>query len=272
MENINLKQTTLLDKSKIYCISSKEAQMLYEHIHGYFDKFISINKGDTIIDIGANIGIFGTELSKKFNNNISIIAFEPIKNIFDVLEKNAITTNNKNFKVYQLGISNENTIEQFTYYPNMPALSSSNNEIWESKKELMLALKGNLNNAPKNWWWVKFIPYFLYPFILNRLIKNPKKINCTLKKLSDMINTLAIKKIDLLKIDCEGNELKVLEGLNDQNWEIINQLIIEVHNIDDRLNYIKNMLKKYGYEIKVIQEPSLKNTKLYNLFAKKIIN
>ncbi len=87
-----------------------------------------------------------------------------------------------------------------------------------------------------------------------------------------MINTLSIKKIDLLKIDCEGNELKVLEGLNDQNWEIINQLIIEVHNIDDRLNYIKNMLKKYGYEIKVIQEPSLKNTKLYNLFAKKIIN
>tara|TARA_Y100000590_G_scaffold434431_1_gene552608 strand:+ start:3254 stop:4054 length:801 start_codon:yes stop_codon:yes gene_type:complete len=264
-----MKKTTLIDKSKIFCISSKEAQMLYEHIHGYFDEFISIKKGDTIVDIGANIGILGIELSKKFNNDISIIAFEPIKEIFDVLEKNALNTKNNKFQIFQLGISNKNSQEEFTYYPNMPALSSSNNEIWESKQELMIALKGNLNNAPKNWWWVKFIPNFLYPFILNRLIKNPKKVICTLKKLSDIIDLHSIKKINLLKIDCEGNELKVLEGINHQNWEIINQLIIEVHNIDNRLNYIKDMLTGYGYKIQVLQEPSLKNTKLYNLFAKK---
>ena len=264
-----MKKTTLIDKSEIYCISSNEAQMLYEHIHGYFDDFITINKGDTIIDIGANIGIFGIELSKKFDNEIEIFAFEPIKYIFDILKANVLKTKNTNFKIYELGISNENTIEEFTYYPNCPALSNSNNEIWSSKNELMKALRGNLENAPKNWWWAKFIPYFLYPYILNSLIKNPVKINCKLKRLSDLIQSYSIKKIDLLKIDCEGNELKVLEGLDNNHWPIIKQLIIEVHNIDDRLNYIKKMLSEYGFNIKILQEPSLKKTNLYNLFARK---
>ena len=242
--------------------------MLYEHIHGYFDEFISIKKGDTIIDIGANIGILGIELSKKFKNDIEIISFEPIKEIFKVLKKNSLESNNDKFKCYQFGISDENTTEEFTFYPHSPALSSSNNEIWNSKNELMKALKGNLDNAPKNWWWVKFVPYSFYPFILNQLIKNPVKVSCELKKLSDVIENLNIKKIDLLKIDCEGNELKVLNGISNNNWPIINQLIIEVHNINDRLNYINNMLVDKGYVIKKIQEPSLKNTNLYNLFAK----
>ena len=55
--------------------------MLYEHINGYLDHdFIKLKSGDTVIDIGANIGIFGLELSKRYED-INIFAFEPIKDI-----------------------------------------------------------------------------------------------------------------------------------------------------------------------------------------------
>ena len=40
--------------------------MLHEHITGYFDDFISLEQSDTILDIGANIGILGLELTKKY--------------------------------------------------------------------------------------------------------------------------------------------------------------------------------------------------------------
>ena len=71
----------------------------------------------------------------------------------------------------------------------------------------------------------------------------------------------------MLKIDCEGNELKVINGIDEKHWTIIKQLVIEVHNIDNRLNYIKDLLKNRGYNLKIEQEPSLKDINLFNVFA-----
>ena len=73
--------------------------MLYEHINGYLNTEVVINENDVIIDIGANIGIFGIKLSKLFDNKITILSFEPIKDIYSVLKKNSLITQNKNFKV-----------------------------------------------------------------------------------------------------------------------------------------------------------------------------
>tara|TARA_Y100001970_G_scaffold23435_1_gene27550 strand:+ start:30386 stop:31177 length:792 start_codon:yes stop_codon:yes gene_type:complete len=263
-----LKKTKLLNGQKIFCIKPTEAQILHEHINGYIDNFIEINDNDTIIDVGANIGIFGLELSSKYPN-IKIFSFEPILDIFNILKENAKISKNKNFNFYNYGISNKNETINFTYFPNAPALSSSNDEIWGSKKDLIEAFNGNLKNAPNNWWWKKLIPKFTYPYIINYLTKNKKEVSCKLKPLSKVIDSLLIKKINLLKIDCEGNEHKVIEGINEKNWKIIEQLIIEINDIDGRLNYIKNKLEKLGYKIKILKEPSLKRTNLYNLFAKK---
>ena len=171
-----MKKTKLIDGTVVNCISTTEAQMLHEHINGYLNNIIKISNEDIIIDIGANIGIFGLVLSKLFKN-ITIHSFEPINEIYNVLKTNSILSKNENFKAYPYGVSNQNHTIEFIYYPNSPALSTSYPEIWNSEKDLMEALKGNLKHSPKNWWWAKFIPYFLYPFILNRLIKNPQKIN-----------------------------------------------------------------------------------------------
>ena len=251
-------------------MNSIEAQILHEHIDGYFDNFINFDKADTIIDVGANIGIFGIELSDRYPN-INIISFEPIMNIFSVLKANASISENNNFKVYNYGISDKVESIEFTYFPNAPALSSSNDEIWNSKDQLIEAFGGSLENAPKKLWWKNLVPKFTYPYFAKRLIKNRTKINCALKPLSMVIDLLSIEKIDLLKIDCEGNEQKVIDGIEKKNWNIIKQLIIEINDIDGRLSYIENKLMNLGYNIRVIQEPALKNTKLYNMFAKKIM-
>ena len=263
-----MKKTKLLNGQEIFCITPREAQILHEHINGYIDNFINIKNNDTIIDIGANIGIFGLELSLKYPN-IEIFSFEPILDIFNVLKENAKNTQNKNFKFYNYGISNEDETIDFTYFPNAPALSSSNNEISGSKKDLVEAFTGNLENAPDSWWWKKIIPKFTYPYIINYLMKNKKKITCKVKPLSKVIDSLLIKKINLKKIDCEGNERKVIDGIDEDNWNIIEQLVIEINDIEGRLDYIKNKLEKLGYEIKIIKEPALEKTNLYNLFAKK---
>ena len=82
-------------------------------------------------------------------------------------------------------------------------------------------------HAPKNWWWARLIPAFFYPYIAQRLIKNPIKSKCTIKTLSQVIEETSISKIDLLKIDCEGNELNVINGISNKHWDIIKQIIIK---------------------------------------------
>ena len=99
------------------------------------------------------------------------------------------------------------------------------------------------------------------------LRRNKKNIQCKLKPLSLVINENKIKKIDLLKIDCEGNELKVLNGISDVNWGIIKQLIVEVHDINGRLDIVKNILNSRGYKIDIFKEQSLKETNLFNVVA-----
>ena len=190
-----MKMTSLIDGSKIYCISPTEAQMLYEHINGYLDhESINIKANDTIIDVGANIGIFGIKLSKMFSN-IEIFAFEPIDPIFDVLKKNAKMTQNQQFNVFPWGISDQSEQVDCTYYPNSPALSTANPDIWDSEQDLIVALKGNLEHSPKNWWWAKYIPKMIYPYIVRRLRKNPENIQCNLKTLSTSIKDCNIKKV-----------------------------------------------------------------------------
>ena len=264
-----MKKTKLIDGTKIFCISPKEGQMLYEHITGYLEHgSIKIKEGDTIIDVGANIGVFGVKLSQMFSN-IHILGFEPINHIFDILEKNVEITNNKNFKSFNWGISDKEETLDFTYYPNSPALSTANPDMWSSDKELLIALEGNLDNAPANWWWTKFIPKFIYPYLVKRLRKNAQIISCQLKTLSQSIEECNINKIDLLKIDCEGNELKVLNGIKSVHWSMIRQIIAEVHDINGRLDYICKMLEQKGYKVSVVNEPSMENTALYNVYAQK---
>ncbi len=265
---MNLNKTTLIDGTEINCISSNEAKMLYEHINGYLNSKIDIKENDTIIDVGANIGIFGIKLSKLFNNNITILSFEPISHIFTILNANTKLVKNDNFKAFEWGLSNKNEQVNFTYYPNSPALSTANPEAWDNNEDLITAVEGNLKHSPKNLWWTKLIPRFLYPLIVKKLKENPIDLKCEVKTLSYIIEKQNLKKIDLLKIDCEGNELKVLEGIKTNDWKIIKQLIIEVHDIDNRLDTITNILKNQNYNVKIEKETSMKNTRLFNVIAK----
>src|SRR5205807_10347624 len=56
---------------------------------------------------------------------------------------------------------------------------------------------------------------------------------CPLISLSEIIRQNQIDKIHLLKIDAERSELKIINGIEDAHWPLIEQLVIEIH---DRTN------------------------------------
>ena len=265
-----MKKINLRDGTPIYCLNSIEAHVLDEHIKSYLTYKTNIKEGDTIIDIGANIGLFGIRLSQLFHN-INIHSFEPIPDIYDILHANSKKSLNKNFKTYMLGISNEKKEIDFTYFPNSPALSTSKPRIWQQNKvNFLAAVEGSIVNAPEKFWWAKLIPKFFIPLIAKYLTYNKKVISNKVISIRDFISENNISEINLLKIDCEGEEVNVLRGIGEHQWKIIQCIIMEVHNIDNNVNTTKSLLDKKGFKnILIKHEKGLEKAKLVNIFASK---
>lgn len=72
-------------------------------------------------------------------------------------------------------------------------------------------------------------------------------IKISVRKLDTILKELKIKKIDILTIDVEGNEGKVLEGLNLKKYK---PKVIVLENIDKVFNF-SNFLEPFGYEHKM---------------------
>lgn len=258
----------LPDGTKVHCIQSMEAIVLDDHIKGYFNHGISLQEGDTIVDIGANIGLMGVRVSSWFKD-IEIHCFEPIPQIFSALKANAELSKNEKFFCYQMGIGATNEQIEFSYFPNSPALSTSDPSMWENDpNQFRNAVEGSLKNAPKSFWWSKYIPKFLIPLIAWNLKRGEVKVKCEVITLSSFVQRNKIHKIDLLKMDCEGHEWKVLMGIDDLDWPKIKSIVMEVHDIEDRVEKTKALLKSKGFTKLILEkEEALENTALLNLFA-----
>ncbi|BAZ25546.1 methyltransferase [Kalymmatonema gypsitolerans NIES-4073] len=95
-----------------------------------------------------------------------------------------------------------------------------------------------------------------------------EQVTCQLRTVSEIIREYDVQQIDLLKVDVERSELDVLLGIEEQDWQKIKQVVMEVHNLDGRIEKITALLKEHGLsEITVEQEPFLKGYENFNLYA-----
>lgn len=89
-----------------------------------------------------------------------------------------------------------------------------------------------------------------------------------MRTISDIVCNHNIQQIDLLKVDVEKSELDVLLGIEEPDWEIIKQVVIEVHDLDNRVKKITTLLKEHGLsKITIEQEPIFKGSNIFNLYA-----
>ena len=75
---------------------------LYEDIYGL--KELKLSRGDIVIDVGAHVGAVSIFLGKKFPD-VRILAYEPCRNTFSVLQENIRRSNVTNIESFNLAIS-----------------------------------------------------------------------------------------------------------------------------------------------------------------------
>jgi FkbM family methyltransferase len=261
-------KTKLNDGTPVFCLRKPEAKMLDHHVEGYLQNGIAIKDNAVVFDVGANVGVFGLRAIQKAKN-VNAYCFEPIPDIFSVLKKNAEEYGKGKIHVFQFGVSEKEEDARFTYFPNTPALSTLHPEQWEQDPNAFSkAVKGTMKNPPDGMKWMKLIPPFFSGIIAHFLIRGKKEVVCKLMPLSHVIRTENIDKIDLLKIDCEGAEWSVLKGISNSDWPKIKSLVIEVHDIDNRLENVRKLLSEKGFsDLHTESEIGLENTGMYNIFA-----
>lgn len=109
-----------------------------------------IKKGDTILDIGANVGVFSLLGSKIVGETGKIYAFEPSKNTFDALSENIQLNNIKNIYPQRLALSNtEGVIYLGTVENDALNFIDKNNVTGEAVDMLPLDKWLTINNLSK---------------------------------------------------------------------------------------------------------------------------
>jgi FkbM family methyltransferase len=242
-----------------------ETEFVYQEIfeaNSYLRHGITINEGDCIFDVGANIGLF-TLWATQNSQNVEVYAFEPIPPVFELLRLNT-EIHSLNVKLFNVGLSDEVRSDPFTYYPYASVLSGRFADAVEERE----IVKSVLNQQGVAIQETTVSEEEIDELLVERL--KSEQFTCQLRTISDVINEYSIEQIDFLKIDVEKSEMDVLAGILAEDWQKIKQIVVELHNINGRLDKITDLLECHGYDLKIFQDPLLEKTNIYNVYGRRI--
>ena len=176
----------------------------------------TLQKGMTCLDIGANIGYYVTLESKVIGDQGRILAIEPSPLNFEFLKRNVELQNRKNIEVFNFAAGDKNGQINFVMDENE---SNSGRVISDDK---LSTWSGPVTKLP-----VKTIDSFL--------------------------DEMKIDKIDFLRMDVEGYEYNIFQGMKNTIKKSKPIIQIEVHKSIMGIETTKKWLdelKHEGYELK----------------------
>jgi FkbM family methyltransferase len=207
-------------------IHINEAIFFYPKLKKFYKDNLK-NASISILDVGANKGQ-SIDFFLGINPNAKITAFEPNKKLFQILEEKY--RNNDNIILNNLGVSNTNGELEF----NENILDETSTFESLNLDSKYLEKKAKVLGVTKE-----------------SIIVDKYKV--AVISLSEFLKSNESSSFDVLKIDVEGHELPVLEGLfSNENQFKIRLIQLESHNDDMYLSNSKHedidqLLNKNGY-------------------------
>ena len=202
----------------VVCHNNAETDFGYSEIFENDDLArlgVQLDDRSCVFDVGANIGLFSLKVHKQWPG-ARVFAFEPVGPVYDLLAKN-LDLYDVNGKALNVGLAARAAMEEITYYPHLSLISSRFADTASDRevvKDYVIKQQHVEDDAT------------LSAILADRL--EPKRLQCEMKTLSQVIREQGVERIDLLKIDTERGELDVLAGIEDQDWQKIRQLVVEV--------------------------------------------
>jgi FkbM family methyltransferase len=261
----------------VYADAHTNAQAIHRQaVDDYFRPDFQLRPNMTVVDVGANIGMFSLEVLQRCGGDVRLLAVEPAAEPFAYLERNIRELFPRSrVTLLQCALADRFGQATFFYRPRMPVISSLQSK---TPGDSAVFIEGVLQAPPaeERALFPRFhrLPRTLRKAFLQigtrwieaQVVETP----CAVETVSRVLREHGIERVDFLKIDVEGAELDVLCGIEQDDWPKIQRLAAEVHDLDGRVETIRGMLERAGFEhIEVSQEWPFEGTEIWMLHARR---
>tara|TARA_B100001741_G_C16553301_1_gene600679 strand:+ start:4411 stop:5289 length:879 start_codon:yes stop_codon:yes gene_type:complete len=190
-----------------------------QHENIFFEKlFKKIEEGMIVYDIGGHVGMYSLPFAKSVGPKGKVVVFEPEKKGLDSIQENLKLNKVHNVKLYPFAISNKSSKSDFYIRPDKDTHSLFQETLAPSKTD------------------------------------KQKKVNIQTYTIDDLIEKKIAPVPNFIKIDTEGAELKILDGLK-KNYNTLKYIFIEIHpdalgleNIFNPEEEVEEKLKNLGFD------------------------
>ncbi len=186
-----------------------------------------IHPTDTVVDIGANMGIFVLWAAKQATRG-KVLAIEPTS-AMDVLRMNVERNGLGNVVPIQAAAGNDGGTFEITTYPGFNIVN--HHASWKPK------------------FWTRVFIKLLY----GKYQSDPVIERAPVKSLRHMLDENGVDRVNFLKCDCEGGEYEIFRSLDDETFARIDKVAMEFHEYapgQDRQILI-DLLERHGFTVQV---------------------
>jgi FkbM family methyltransferase len=241
----------LPDGSLVEVLNGYEASFVINEIfteHAYPIDDLADASAPTIIDVGANIGIF-VRYALSRCPDARVFAFEPAPQVFELLSKNTAAFATQ-VTAERCGISDTRGEAEFTYYPNYSLLSGFKAAASDDELLLRSGINSQLAANPR---LAGRVTERHVAALAGGKLDGAVTIRCPLETLSHFIGLHGIQRVDFLKVDAERCELPILRGILADHWPLIQRVCMELHESSaadtTTTAEIQQILDDRGFEI-----------------------
>ncbi len=247
-------------------LTRSEADFLYAdifHRQAYTRHGLSIRPGQCVVDVGGNLGIFALFAHEQTAGG-RIYCFEPIPELYELMRAN-LRLYGVDAETYQYGLGKGQGAATITYYPGFSSLSGIYPDLNEERAVALSFVRHRREHEPELALESEAESLLIEDFLEDRFRAETREIALT--TLSAFIDERGVDEIDFLKVNVEGSELDVLLGIEDRHWPRIGQIALEIHNVDDRVRKVQDLLAGRGFDVAVEQDWSLEQTMKSNFYV-----
>ncbi len=181
-----------------------------------------IHLGDTVLDIGANYGLYTRFFAQQVGKTGTVYSFEPVPDTFDVLKNNIEKSGLYQVKVHNLAISNQTG----TATISVPTYPDGTENYYEATLQHAESGKGILIQT---------------------------------LRLDDWLNLFS--QVNFIKLDVEGHEPQALQGMKNLIEKYHPIFLIEINDDfspGSTGNQVKQMMSDWGYSMHYFDEHELR--------------
>jgi len=193
----------------------------------YFRPGFAIQPGDTVVDIGANMGLFALWAAPQTPQG-RVLAIEPSW-VLDCLVQNARINRLDNVTAVPVAVGNDGEELELVEYPGF-----------------------NIVSHPKGCGpaWITRLLIFLRYF---RYRCPAVRVKAPCQSLGTIIEEHGLKNIHFLKVDCEGAEYEMFRHLPPDHWRRIERIAMEFHELHpgDRHGELVSLMEQQGFRVEI---------------------